>query len=68
MNDSVPHRSIIADMLSAVLVVAILAAAAWLVVIAVTRVKVAIAVIRERAYLIWITLAVLIALSFAAYR
>jgi hypothetical protein len=55
-------------MLSAVLVVAILAAAAWLVVVVVTRVKVAIAVIRERAYLIWIALAVLIALSFAAYR
>jgi hypothetical protein len=62
------YARIIGDVLSAVLVIAILAAAAWLMVVVVTRVKVAVAVIRERAYLIWIGLAVLLAVSFAAYR
>jgi hypothetical protein len=55
-------------MLSAVLVIVILAGAAWLAVTAMARVKVAVAVIRERAYLLWIGLAVVVAISFAAYR
>ncbi len=53
---------------SAVVVVVILALAAWVIVRAVTRVRVTVAVIRERAYLIWIFGAAVLALSFAAYR
>jgi hypothetical protein len=53
---------------SAVLVLVVLAVAAWLVIIAVARVKVALSVIRERLFLLWIALAVVVGLSLAARR
>lgn len=53
---------------STVLVIAIVAAIVWLAVVAMAKVKIAVAMIRERATLIWIGLAVIVAISFAAYR
>jgi hypothetical protein len=53
---------------SALIVIIVLALAAWLIVRVVARVRVTIALVKERAEILWIGIAVLVAVLFAAYR
>jgi hypothetical protein len=53
---------------SAVVVIAVCGLIAWLAVVAITKVRLFVTTIRERAYLVWIALAVIVGLILVARR